>query len=68
VDKLCSNSCLKVYGALMAVFFIDFSITNINEACALSILGSLLVEGEKSPFYQSLIESNLGSDYVPGVG
>jgi Zn-dependent M16 (insulinase) family peptidase len=48
--------------------FVDFSITNINEACALSILGSLLVDGEKSPFYQSLIESNLGSDYAPAVG
>jgi len=44
------------------------SITNVNESCALSILGSLLVDGEKSAFYQSLVESGIGSDYAPVTG
>ena len=44
------------------------SIANVNESCALSILGSLLVDGEKSPFYQSLLESGIGSDYAPTTG
>jgi len=45
-----------------------YSITDIDESCALSILSSLLIDGEKSPFYQSLIESGLGSDYAPTIG
>jgi len=44
------------------------SITDVNESCALSILSSLLVDGEKSPFYQSLLESGIGSDYAPTTG
>jgi len=44
------------------------SITDIHEACTMSILGSLLVDGETSPFYQELLESNIGSDYSPVVG
>ncbi|KAJ7385725.1 Presequence protease, mitochondrial [Desmophyllum pertusum] len=32
------------------------------------ILSSLLISGPNSPFYQSLIAPNIGSDYSPGVG
>jgi len=52
--------CLCVLGA--------GSITDINESCALSNVSSLLVDGEKSPFYQSLLESGIGSDYAPTTG
>ena len=34
----------------------------------MSFIGSLLVDGEKAPFYQSLLEANIGSDYSPVIG
>ena len=58
---------MLVYILLLCVFGVD-SITDVNESCALSILGSLLVDGEKSPFYYSLLESGIGSDYAPTTG
>jgi Zn-dependent M16 (insulinase) family peptidase len=33
-----------------------------------SIISSLLVDGPTSPFYQALIEPNIGSDYSPATG
>ena len=33
-----------------------------------SIISSLLVDGPTSPFYQALIETNIGSDYSPATG
>lgn len=33
-----------------------------------SLLSDLLVDGPASPFYQTLIDSNMGSDYTPNTG
>lgn len=52
----------------VAVSYLLSDITDVLEACALSILGTLLVDGEKSPFYQELLESGIGADYAPVVG
>jgi len=61
--------CCLVREFKVSVYVINVrSITNVYESCALSILGSLLVDGEKSPFYQSLLESGIGSDYAPTTG
>ena len=38
------------------------------EAFTLGLISALLVSGPNSPFYQALIESNIGSDYSPVVG
>lgn len=35
---------------------------------ALAMLSTLLMEGQTSPFYQSLIESQLGNSYAPSSG
>lgn len=43
-------------------------ITDPMEAFTLGIIGSLLTDGETSPFYQSLLEANIGSDYAPATG
>lgn len=43
-------------------------IRNVEETFLLSVLSSLLMDGPNSPFYQSLIESGLGSDYSPSSG
>lgn len=32
------------------------------------ILSYLLIDGQASPFYKALIESNIGSDYAAGTG
>jgi hypothetical protein len=52
----------------VAVTYLLSDITQMSEATALSILGTLLVDGEKAPFYQSLLESGIGSDYAPTTG
>ena len=44
------------------------STTDAFENLTMVILSSLLVSGPNSPFYQSLIEPNIGSDYCAGVG
>ena len=46
----------------------NFSITDVSEAATLSIISTLLTEGETSPFYQALLEANIGSDYSPVIG
>ncbi|XP_019848663.1 PREDICTED: presequence protease, mitochondrial-like isoform X1 [Amphimedon queenslandica] len=43
-------------------------ITDSYEGLLLSILTKLLIDGAASPFYQSLIDSNIGSDYSPSTG
>ncbi|XP_048577548.1 presequence protease, mitochondrial isoform X1 [Nematostella vectensis] len=44
------------------------STTDPFESFILGILSSLLIGGPTSPFYQALIEPNIGSDFSPGVG
>ncbi|XP_072181122.1 presequence protease, mitochondrial-like [Diadema setosum] len=44
------------------------SITDAEEVFTCQLLGSLLVDGPTSPFYRSLVEANIGSDYAPVVG
>ncbi|GIY51671.1 presequence protease, mitochondrial [Caerostris extrusa] len=43
-------------------------ITDTYENFALSILGTLLVDGPNSPFYQKLLQSGIGPDYSPCTG
>lgn len=38
------------------------------ESFTLGLLSALLVSGPNSPFYQALVESNIGSDYSPVLG
>ncbi|XP_013406216.1 presequence protease, mitochondrial [Lingula anatina] len=52
----------------LAVSFMLGDITDRFEADTQSFIGSLLVDGETCPFYQALIEPNIGSDYSPGTG
>src|SRR6266480_1259417 len=42
--------------------------TDLVERFSLSLLNSLLLDGYGSPFYQSLIEAGLGSDFSPNTG
>lgn len=42
--------------------------TNLEEMFAVQILSTLLTDGPNAPFYKSLIESGLGSDYSPSSG
>ncbi|XP_052814769.1 presequence protease, mitochondrial-like [Mya arenaria] len=52
----------------LAVNFLLSDITDLDEATTLSIISTLLTDGEMSPFYQSLLEANIGSDYSPVIG
>lgn len=42
--------------------------TDYKEMFIIQILSSLLIDGPNAPFYKSLIESGLGSDYSPSTG
>ncbi|CAL1264212.1 unnamed protein product [Larinioides sclopetarius] len=43
-------------------------ITDTYENFALSILGTLLIDGPNSPFYQKLLQAGIGPDYSPCTG
>lgn len=49
----------------------SFLLADVNDSYenfVLSILSTLLTDGQNSPFYESLVNSGLGSDYSPGTG
>ncbi|GAB1608745.1 presequence protease, mitochondrial-like [Argonauta hians] len=52
----------------VSISYLLSDITDLREATALTIIGTLLTDSETSPFYQSLLEASLGSDYSPGTG
>lgn len=60
---------VAIYAILRCRYILPcFSVCDTYESSVLSLLSSLLVSGENSPFYQSLIESNIGSGYAPTTG
>ena len=63
------KSLVTQYNSVWKLFiFIINSTTDAFENFTMVILSSLLASGPNSPFYQSLIAPNIGSDYSPGVG
>ncbi|GFS93402.1 presequence protease, mitochondrial [Trichonephila clavipes] len=48
--------------------YVLHKITDTRENFALSILGTLLVDGPNSPFYQKLLQAGIGPDYSPCTG
>ncbi|XP_077997205.1 presequence protease, mitochondrial-like [Glandiceps talaboti] len=52
----------------LSINFLLGDITDTFESLAVGILSSLLVSGPTSPFYQSLLDANIGSDYAPITG
>ncbi|KAL4217277.1 Presequence protease [Mactra antiquata] len=52
----------------LSVNFLLSDITDIEECTTIMILSSLLIDGETSPFYRSLLEANIGSSYAPVNG
>ncbi|KAK3738451.1 hypothetical protein QZH41_017087, partial [Actinostola sp. cb2023] len=63
----CPVSCHKQLTPI-SINCLCFSTTDPFEGFVMSILSSLLIDGPTSPFYQALIEPNIGSDYSPGTG
>ncbi len=43
-------------------------ITDPYESLVVSFLSHLLVDGPASPFYQALLDANIGADYAPMTG
>jgi Zn-dependent M16 (insulinase) family peptidase len=48
--------------------FLLSPVTDTYTSLLLSVLSQLLLDGPASPFYQSLIDCNLGSEYTPNTG
>lgn len=53
---------------LQRLVFSYNSTMNAFENLTNGIISSLLIDGPTSPFYQALIEPNIGSDYSPATG
>ncbi|XP_062981703.1 presequence protease, mitochondrial [Elgaria multicarinata webbii] len=53
---------------MVSVSYLLSDITDSFENFTLNLLSSLLVGGPNSPFYKSLIEAGLGTDFSPDVG
>ena len=56
---------------MLSTFPLILSLTSTldpQEALVMDLLCQLLVDGQASPFYQSLIESGIGSNFSPGTG
>jgi len=52
----------------MLVSFVCNPVTDFQDTFNMKLLANLLFEGPSSPFYQSLIDANLGSEFAPGTG
>ncbi|XP_070570362.1 presequence protease, mitochondrial-like isoform X2 [Ptychodera flava] len=52
----------------LSISYLLEDISDTFESFTASILGSLLTAGPTSPFYQALLDANIGSDYAPVVG
>ncbi|XP_074650710.1 presequence protease, mitochondrial-like isoform X2 [Tubulanus polymorphus] len=52
----------------LAITWLLNDVTDSYEGFVAGVVASLLVDGETAPFYQSLLEANIGSDYAPVVG
>ena len=52
----------------LAISYAACDIHEIYECFVLQVIGELLVDGPSAPFYQSLIESGLGTGFVPISG
>ena len=46
----------------------EHRITDPYESLVFGILGQLLVGGPASPFYETLIDADIGSDFSPATG
>jgi len=51
-----------------SISFLLAPITDPYESLVVSILSNLLVDGPASPFYQALLDANIGSDFSPMTG
>ncbi|KAJ8049766.1 Presequence protease, mitochondrial [Holothuria leucospilota] len=51
-----------------SVSFLLPRITEVQESFEVSLLSSLLTSGPTSPFYQSLLDANIGAGYAPICG
>ncbi|CAF0727818.1 unnamed protein product [Didymodactylos carnosus] len=52
----------------VSISYLLGSIRDVWETFLLGIVGSLLVDSEKSPFYKKLIIPNIGTNYSPDTG
>lgn len=65
--RVCFNWILWSFLLLTRVMLF-YSITDPYESLVLSVISRLLIDGPVSPFYQALLDSNIGSDYSPTTG
>uniref|UniRef100_A0A8C5SVS6 Presequence protease, mitochondrial n=1 Tax=Laticauda laticaudata TaxID=8630 RepID=A0A8C5SVS6_LATLA len=65
VDSLATDSKKQT---MVSVSYLLANITDNFETFMLNFLSSLLVGGPNSPFYKTLIEAGLGTDFSPDVG
>ncbi|XP_054263148.1 presequence protease, mitochondrial-like isoform X1 [Macrosteles quadrilineatus] len=65
VDNMASNPEKQ---SSLALSYLCSDIKDINESFTIQVLSELLTSGPNSPFYQSLVEPNVGSGFSPVTG
>ena len=50
------------------MLLIVIRITDSYQTLVQNIICKLLTDGPASPFYQALLDANIGADYSPGTG
>lgn len=64
-----NHSAIRSFCSFNPTFLlILFSITDAFEGFTLSLLSSLMISGPNAPFYKSLIEPKIGTDFSSVVG
>ncbi|XP_021354129.1 presequence protease, mitochondrial-like isoform X2 [Mizuhopecten yessoensis] len=53
---------------IVSASFLLSEISDVFESFTMNVISTLLTDGETSPFYQALLEANIGSDYAPLTG
>ena len=61
-------SCPAPKDSTLAISYAACDIHEVYECFVLQVIGELLVDGPSAPFYKSLIESELGTGFVPISG
>ena len=69
-DITCANdpSSPPPNDSTLAISYAACDIHNAYECFVLQVIGELLIDGPSAPFYKSLIETGLGTGFVPSSG
>jgi len=67
-DITCAPDPASPETSTLAVSYVGCDVSDSYESFVLQLVGELLTDGSNAPFYKSLLESGLGTNYAPSSG